>query len=639
MIGGAKILTILGSSKLIINSVESALKQSNLHLNDDGKQGLKIKVVDFQSAVFFVDHVLTSAYNKEQKSNFLTSPLIKVSPDKKAFSPGMYEIEDVDFDGEENDEDDDEQEDHDLESSNLAHEEKYRPHQISRPKSAIDPAKVYFNINLVPSSNKDQKKETEPANMALKSILETSFHLQNFTVSATQKKELAIETQRSLKSQTAYDRVLSDQEINSYLSYLKQEFIKEHNEEEKLILIVRDVTELIEYTKIDSGKKLFFGFMDLVSQLRLAKIPSVLIASCTPSLMEPKNIKKDIDFYTQIIDGNLPNFSSKGNLTMAADGSLFQTCLDSFEDHFDKVQLLPPAKTFHSLRCYKDRNSGVKSFKKNEHKLLLFQYLSEQEKDMKLRIAEINIKMILETCLARGITLKFPIWDLVTDQKAATVSNLYTHSSYKHGLKRSQSAIESYALELLTREIWNYGIVDKLVKLALGSQLDSSDFKNDTQIDSIELDNFEVALKIMYETDITRCPSVLQHEVSPAEGEGGTEKLIEESQPSPSNQASVLKPNTVFNTTDSTTNRSDDDTIASEMRRLGIKLSKHEKRILSTVVNPHRLKVEFKDLILPSPTKLLLQTLVTLPLLRPEFFQTGILSRSSINGVLLFGNF
>lgn len=42
-------------------------------------------------------------------------------------------------------------------------------------------------------------------------------------------------------------------------------------------------------------------------------------------------------------------------------------------------------------------------------------------------------------------------------------------------------------------------------------------------------------------------------------------------------------------------------------------------------------------MILPPTTKLALQTLVTLPLLRPEFFQSGILSRSSINGVLLFG--
>lgn len=49
------------------------------------------------------------------------------------------------------------------------------------------------------------------------------------------------------------------------------------------------------------------------------------------------------------------------------------------------------------------------------------------------------------------------------------------------------------------------------------------------------------------------------------------------------------------------------------------------------------MKVAMSDLILAPKTKLLLQTLVTLPLLRPELFKSGILSRSSINGVLLFG--
>jgi SpoVK/Ycf46/Vps4 family AAA+-type ATPase len=53
--------------------------------------------------------------------------------------------------------------------------------------------------------------------------------------------------------------------------------------------------------------------------------------------------------------------------------------------------------------------------------------------------------------------------------------------------------------------------------------------------------------------------------------------------------------------------------------------------------NLENIKVGLADLILPSSTKLVLQTIVTLPLLRPEFFSKGVLSRSSIHGVLLFG--
>lgn len=58
---------------------------------------------------------------------------------------------------------------------------------------------------------------------------------------------------------------------------------------------------------------------------------------------------------------------------------------------------------------------------------------------------------------------------------------------------------------------------------------------------------------------------------------------------------------------------------------------------MTTVINPSSISAEFKDLILPSSTKLMLQTLVTLPLLRPAYFSEGILSKHSINGVLLFG--
>lgn len=49
------------------------------------------------------------------------------------------------------------------------------------------------------------------------------------------------------------------------------------------------------------------------------------------------------------------------------------------------------------------------------------------------------------------------------------------------------------------------------------------------------------------------------------------------------------------------------------------------------------MKVSMSDLVLRPKTKMILQTLVTLPILRPELFKNGILGRSSINGVLLFG--
>ncbi|KAI9094864.1 P-loop containing nucleoside triphosphate hydrolase protein [Phlyctochytrium arcticum] len=79
------------------------------------------------------------------------------------------------------------------------------------------------------------------------------------------------------------------------------------------------------------------------------------------------------------------------------------------------------------------------------------------------------------------------------------------------------------------------------------------------------------------------------------------------------------------------------ESIADQLKRDGVQLSTHEKRLLSTVVNPDTIPVSFKDLVLPTNTKLILQTLVTLPLLKPHYFKSGILSRHAINGVLLFG--
>ncbi|KAJ3099462.1 hypothetical protein HK100_004881 [Physocladia obscura] len=74
-----------------------------------------------------------------------------------------------------------------------------------------------------------------------------------------------------------------------------------------------------------------------------------------------------------------------------------------------------------------------------------------------------------------------------------------------------------------------------------------------------------------------------------------------------------------------------------ELKRQGHKLNSYESKMLSTVVTPASIAVSFSDLILPPPTKLMLQTLVSLPLLRPDLFQSGILAKHSISGVLLFG--
>jgi SpoVK/Ycf46/Vps4 family AAA+-type ATPase len=50
-----------------------------------------------------------------------------------------------------------------------------------------------------------------------------------------------------------------------------------------------------------------------------------------------------------------------------------------------------------------------------------------------------------------------------------------------------------------------------------------------------------------------------------------------------------------------------------------------------------KVRTSFKDVRAPTSTIETLQTLISLPLQRPDLFQHGILKRNFISGVLLFG--
>ncbi|CAO3642321.1 unnamed protein product [Cunninghamella echinulata] len=63
----------------------------------------------------------------------------------------------------------------------------------------------------------------------------------------------------------------------------------------------------------------------------------------------------------------------------------------------------------------------------------------------------------------------------------------------------------------------------------------------------------------------------------------------------------------------------------------------YESRLISRIVDPTRVKCTFKDIRVPQTTVDTLQTLISLPLKRPDLFQHGILKRNFISGVLLFG--
>ncbi|CAO3611656.1 unnamed protein product [Cunninghamella blakesleeana] len=63
----------------------------------------------------------------------------------------------------------------------------------------------------------------------------------------------------------------------------------------------------------------------------------------------------------------------------------------------------------------------------------------------------------------------------------------------------------------------------------------------------------------------------------------------------------------------------------------------YENRIISRLVDPAKITCTFKDVRAPQSTIDILQSLISLPLKRPDLFQHGILKNNFISGVLLFG--
>ncbi|ORX62039.1 AAA-domain-containing protein [Hesseltinella vesiculosa] len=74
-----------------------------------------------------------------------------------------------------------------------------------------------------------------------------------------------------------------------------------------------------------------------------------------------------------------------------------------------------------------------------------------------------------------------------------------------------------------------------------------------------------------------------------------------------------------------------------DLAKLKKECSSHEARLFSRIVDPSKVDGSFKEIRAPPSTIDTLQTLISLPLQRPDLFQHGILKRNAIHGVLLFG--
>ncbi|KAG0051605.1 hypothetical protein BGZ83_003525 [Gryganskiella cystojenkinii] len=63
----------------------------------------------------------------------------------------------------------------------------------------------------------------------------------------------------------------------------------------------------------------------------------------------------------------------------------------------------------------------------------------------------------------------------------------------------------------------------------------------------------------------------------------------------------------------------------------------YEKRLFQSIVDPEKIKTTFENVITPPETVNALQTMITLPLIRPQLFSYGLLQNEFLSGLLLFG--
>ncbi|KAJ1802596.1 hypothetical protein LPJ56_006123, partial [Coemansia sp. RSA 2599] len=66
-------------------------------------------------------------------------------------------------------------------------------------------------------------------------------------------------------------------------------------------------------------------------------------------------------------------------------------------------------------------------------------------------------------------------------------------------------------------------------------------------------------------------------------------------------------------------------------------LSEYEQRLVGSIVDPQSIPTGFGQVCVKPETVTTLQEIITLPMLRPEYFSKGVLRRYGVSGILLFG--
>ncbi|KAJ3186461.1 hypothetical protein HDU85_007280 [Gaertneriomyces sp. JEL0708] len=366
-----------------------------------------------------------------------------------------------------------------------------------------------------------------------------------------------------------------------------------------LVIFMKDFTDMAEAGG-DTGKRVVLGLLDMVEHVRQKlSIPIVLIGGCSPTLKDTYNIAESTEFFKRVCaEGPRHHGMSlfTEEISKWNEGVFFKTPFDFMSEEFDKVEMLPPMPSM---------LTADGSITQEVAQEVFAEWLERMHKDTKKRIREINWKRVEAACRRRKITM--------VGLEASTVA-------YDDVDRNVVPTVLHETLPMLDKGIWCQTRIERLVSLAIGLRLNMHGAvgPSHTCVD-LTAKHFAEALQIMY--------SGVLNNTGPSPQGGLREPLVY-----PADTTADVGSDEARSLVEET-----HDDVLKDLEEQGVKLNAYEKKLASTVVHPETIRVDFGDLVLPQTTKQILQTLVTLPLLRPEYFSKGILSRHFINGVLLFG--
>ncbi|KAJ3096266.1 hypothetical protein HDU97_006071 [Phlyctochytrium planicorne] len=390
----------------------------------------------------------------------------------------------------------------------------------------------------------------------------------------------------------------------------------------KFMLFFKDVTDTLESG--GGGQKVMTEVMEMIRKLREeSRIPVILVAGCSPGLL-PFYQKSDKEisvktykalFTEKLLAAN----EGPAKILLGKDGAVFSTCLDWMKDQFEKIEIPPPAPELASSPLPLAGNTSVQEAYEK--------WLVVMQESLAMRFKELNWRYFCKVCkdrnvIVRGIDLEDILnpWTVDRTRMPEKLPNL---------------------LKFFEGRILDTEDIARLVSLALGFRFDLLEHetshtsvglvshKSTIDINAIHL---EMALQLF---DVNHGAALV--------GAGDKSETGADSEKSADAENGSRKEDGKVKGSDATKDAASQKaeeaatSLKQDLEKKGHKLSHYEVKLLGSVVQPDSIKIGFQDVILPPPTKLMLQTIVTLPLLRPEMFSSGVLSKHAVSGVLLFG--